>query len=114
MITIKFLGEIDKQFKYDVQIGEFHFDYFTGLGWVEKTKMGFNKRKAPSEKNIIECLYMDAECSQDSFQDFCDNLGYDFDSRKALDIYLKCQEIATKIRKLERQGLIKKPESEEV
>jgi len=37
---------------------------------------------------------------EDTFQDFCDCFGYDTDSRKALDIYLKVQEEYNNLTKL--------------
>lgn len=41
--------------------------------------------------SVIAGQLRDAEYGSDTFPDFCASLGYDEDSRKALDIYLKCQ-----------------------
>lgn len=49
---------------------------------------------------VIYSLIMDAQCSSESFEDFCFNCGYDTDSRKALDTYLACQESGRTVRKL--------------
>lgn len=46
----------------------------------------------PMECEVIYSLLMDSFTCGDSFRDFCDTLGYDTDSRKALDLYLKTQE----------------------
>ena len=46
----------------------------------------------PLECEVIYSLLMDAFVCGDSFNGFCDALGYDTDSRKALDSYLQCQE----------------------
>lgn len=145
VMTITYLGldRTKEQFKYSVEIGEFSFPYFTGIGWVSRKKeegcerlsyeeqefieslepkkylarSTWNKpplyRKKPSESDILECLYLDADCGSYSFNEFCDNLGYSNDSIKAFDIYRDCMEIAEKVRKLQNQGLIKRPESEE-
>jgi hypothetical protein len=40
----------------------------------------------------------DAVGSAQTFDDWCSNYGYDTDSRKALQIYMDCQEIAKKLR----------------
>ena len=54
----------------------------------------------PGLNDILASLVMDAECANDTHEDFCANLGYDVDSRKGLDIYLACQKIADQLRKL--------------
>ncbi|MFM7010328.1 MAG: hypothetical protein ACKO0Z_13530 [Betaproteobacteria bacterium] len=40
---------------------------------------------------VIASLLSDAMCAAGTFEDFCANLGYDEDSRKALETYLECQ-----------------------
>lgn len=55
--------------------------------------------KVPTLHSVLECLIMDAECAQDSFDDFCVNMGYETDSRKALDTYLLCQSSGVRLRK---------------
>ena len=49
---------------------------------------------------LLHCVRSDARMGAELFADFCDELGYDVDSRNALDTYLKCQESALKLRKL--------------
>jgi hypothetical protein len=39
--------------------------------------------------DLIESLVFDMEACSIRFNEWCDNFGYDSDSRKALDIYLK-------------------------
>jgi hypothetical protein len=53
----------------------------------------------PKLEDVLESLLLDASCSNESFEDFCSNCGYDTDSRRALDNYLKCQENGVKLRK---------------
>ncbi|MAX51523.1 MAG: hypothetical protein CMH22_06045 [Methylophaga sp.] len=48
--------------------------------------------------NVLYSLVMDAQAGQEMFEDFCDNFGYDSDSRKAFDIYQACQKNAVKVR----------------
>lgn len=56
--------------------------------------------KIPRVRDILHSLYMDYSCSQGTFEDFCSNMGYDTDSRRALDTYLACQESGAKLRKI--------------
>lgn len=56
--------------------------------------------KVPRVKDILWSLYIDASGAQESFDDWCSNYGYDTDSRRALDIYLACQESGHKLRKI--------------
>lgn len=37
----------------------------------------------PTVSDVLECLAMDASSALDKFEDWCDNCGYDTDSRKA-------------------------------
>lgn len=53
---------------------------------------------APTQASVLYCLLSDAMCADDSFEEFCDNCGYDHDSRKALTVYIECQTQATKLK----------------
>jgi hypothetical protein len=64
-------------------------------------------RRLPSESDILECLESDMRCGQMSFRDFCDELGYNWDSISHLEIHRACEETARKL-----QGF-KFPEREE-
>ena len=55
-------------------------------------------RQSPSEMDILSCLYMDKQCGEYSFNDFCDNMGYNSDSIKDFDTYRACMDIASKLR----------------
>jgi len=55
-------------------------------------------RRKPTESDVLECLKSDCEAGSMSFDDFCDNFGYDNDSIKALDIYRDCMDTAKKLR----------------
>jgi hypothetical protein len=56
----------------------------------------------PTAASVVACLMSDAQCGADTFEDFCSNCGYDTDSRRALDIYLTCQQTATAMRRMLR------------
>ena len=56
--------------------------------------------KIPKVREILNSLVMDYTCAQDTFEDFCSNMGYDTDSRRALETYLACQESGHKLRKI--------------
>lgn len=92
------------------------FDYETGIGHAVKRKDGHwgpTKRESgksytshpdfngiievPTLERILACLVLDAD---EIFDDWCSNFGYDPDSRKALETYLKCQSVAKDLRKL--------------
>jgi hypothetical protein len=49
--------------------------------------------------SILCCIKSDSYCD-DTFEDWCGTMGYDTDSRKALDNYLVCQKMARKIRRI--------------
>jgi hypothetical protein len=61
---------------------------------------------APTQASVLYCLLSDADCGNYTFDEFCDNLGYDNDSRKALETYLCCQETNTKLNKFFSRGTI--------
>lgn len=64
----------------------------------------------PKANDVLDCLFSDTDCGLMSFNEFCENFGYSNDSIKSLDIYRECMSTAEKIRKLERQGLVKRQE----
>ena len=82
-------------YEWLVKINQAPFEYYTGSGLVDKLK----HPKKPTLDDVLHSLVNDAEAENMSFQDWCDNFGYDTDSRKALDLYLLCQENAQRLRK---------------
>lgn len=102
-----------------------HFDFYTGIGhreinlastwgtrWSGDVKflkqnrhklrdevlVQVSKPVKPELDSVLACLIRDAVGSAQTFDDWCANYGYDIDSRKALETYMACQEIATKLR----------------
>jgi len=65
------------------------FEYYTGSALKDPPKCD----------DVLHALINDASAEGEGFSDWCSNLGYDTDSRKALQTYLDCQEIAQKLRK---------------
>lgn len=57
-------------------------------------------RKHPSFCSVIWSLLSDASLGDMTFEDHCAELGYDTDSRKALEGYLACQKIDGQLRRL--------------
>lgn len=54
--------------------------------------------KKPSAASVLYCLLSDATVGSELFADFCAELGYDEDSRRALAIYEACQKTAVQMR----------------
>ena len=62
--------------------------------------MGPANTREPTSADVLSCLISDATRAEDSFEDFCSNLGYDNDSRKAEATFKACAAMGPKIRKL--------------
>jgi len=58
------------------------------------------KPKAPHIADVLHSLVMDSSAVGQSFSSWCDDFGYDKDSRKAESIYRSCQENSDKIHRL--------------
>lgn len=83
-------------------------EYKTGTGHINKRPPHYSEsewladRRAPTVPTaaaVLASLLSDAQCAADTFEDFCSNLGYDTDSRKALETYLACQATGTAMRR---------------
>ncbi len=70
-----------------------------GLGHVFKARnrWDIDKPKAPTLEAVLHSLALDSEAIEMSFNDWCDNLGYDNDSMKAFGMYQACCESAKKL-----------------
>ena len=67
--------------------------YYTGIGHRKD-----GKPKRPGLAGILSSLLSDGQVASETFEDFCADLGYSTDSRKALDTYLACQDSGRKLR----------------
>lgn len=76
------------------------FEYHTGTGHRRKSKKYpyYDTPVIPSEAALLHSVMLDADAAHDTFVDFCYECGYDHDSRKALDLYLACQQNGIKLR----------------
>lgn len=109
-------------------VGAGEFDYYTGLGYRRLSDYDRNrvehsyplprhprtvhymnyvaaleKAKKPVPPPIAGLLYsiiMDGMACDMTFEDWCGDLGYDTDSRKALETYLLCQSTSAKYKKI--------------
>lgn len=57
------------------------------------------KPTAPSCADVLYCLLLDANAMDETFEEWCANVGFDTDSRKALETYLECQTSGIRLRK---------------
>lgn len=71
------------------------FQYFRGLGLRKK-----GRPTPPHAADVLYALLLDGDAAQMTFASWCDEYGYDTDSRKALTIYLACQENADKLARI--------------
>lgn len=53
----------------------------------------------PDAKSVTDCLISDTYLGQGSFEDFCDDLGLDQDSRKAYSMWQACQKQGERVRR---------------
>jgi len=57
-------------------------------------------RTEPDAASVISALVSDAHAGADTFEDFCSELGYDTDSRKAERVWRSCQRLNRQLRQL--------------
>jgi len=79
------------------------FEYSKGLGHANIYRARFADEVSvnpvlPAE--LLHGLILDGRCAEGSHAEFCNNLGYDEDSREVLRIYLACQEAYNKLLKV--------------
>lgn len=53
----------------------------------------------PDAADVVHCLLMDASGTDETFEDWAGNLGYDPDSRKAEGIFKACRDVAAALRR---------------
>lgn len=70
-------------------------NFYTGIGHaLKETQQPY----APLPFSVLSSIYLD-DPKGATFDDWCAEFGYDTDSRKALSMYLQCQEQTTKFRR---------------
>lgn len=95
----KYVGEVTRnEWKHDaweVYINDIGVDFKTGLG-----RRNGKKPVPPKADDVIASLITDWQCAKETFEDFCGDLGYDTDSRTALQVYLDCQDTKNKLQRM--------------
>ena len=77
-----------------------HLD--TRYGFKQMTlyySQGYGIQGEPTLESVLNCLISDSTCGE-TFQEFCDNLGYDNDSRKAEKTFNTILKQTSKLKKL--------------
>ena len=81
--------------------GQFSTEYTQGAAYRTKATAGRNSQPtAPDIVDVLYCLISDSEAGREVFADFCENFGYDQDSRKAFETWQACQNAYVELRKL--------------
>lgn len=122
-------NENDPEWRHDlwrVYIGDYSTDYKTGLGHRVKGKVntkplrdlyGIDRGEIvkltnyirstdnihavlPTQASILCCLLLDSEAIEYSFNEWCDNFGYDPDSFTTFNIYQACCKTGEELRKV--------------
>lgn len=81
--------------EWRVSINGEEFSFWTGQGWRDPK----DRPKPPTLDDVLHSLVMDASAEEQGFEYWCHDLGFDPDSRKALDTYLTCQNNVRRLRK---------------
>lgn len=102
-IEVKFGAELEwsKQDKWQQQANgyrctlkyqgrRYSFDFWCGSGITRK----------PDAESCLECLLSDANSGELDFEQFCGDLGYDSDSRKAEQTWKAYQKTAARLKRL--------------
>lgn len=78
------------------------FEFFTGLGLRKKSAYRHlpGTPQPPHIADLLHSLILDSDASTQSFASWCDELGYDSDSRKALATYEACQRNTDKLHRI--------------
>lgn len=118
MITSKEIGSIPQVFEYSMGVGhrkpinKRKVDEIKNLknrnfkktySNMINVKAKYEACSIPTKPNIDDVLYslvMDSRYLYESFDDWCDNFGYDSDSKKAFSIYEDCIKNAKKLKAL--------------
>ena len=81
-------------------VGPRWFEYFTGLGHRKD-----GAPVAPPSAGVLYSLLADAEAENMTFEDWCDEFGYNSDSIKANNTYKVCLEIAEALKGFSRSQI---------
>lgn len=73
--------------------GSDYFEFFTGMGHRTPKKQPVE----PSAASVLYCRIGDSRAASMSFSEWCDEYGYDEDSRRAESLYFACAEAGKKL-----------------
>lgn len=73
---------------------------FRGRRMTVPFSQGSAHTSEPTAANVLGCLLSDAISADESFEEWCDNLGFDTDSRKAERTYKVVQAQSEKLKRL--------------
>ena len=68
----------------------YSFDYWQGIGISHD----------PRVDDVLDCLLSDAQAGEQAFEDFCADLGYDPDSRRAERTWRACRLVTKNMKRL--------------
>jgi len=77
---------------------------FAFYGSINDAEKGTKTMTPQETREAIECILSDALSGFEAFDDFCDSLGYDTDSRKAEGTWKACQKSRDKVMRLTGMG----------
>jgi len=102
-ITVKYGANLDyeKQDEWQQRAHGYHctlkykgrqysFDFWQGEAITEE----------PTAEGTLECLLSDAQAGSQDFEEFCGDMGYDTDSRKAERTWKACQKVSEGMQRL--------------
>ncbi len=69
-----------------------------GRRWITTPwKQGLAITEDPQLSDVLESLCSDARCGEMEFEEFCNEFGYDADSKRAEQTWEECQRMAEKL-----------------
>jgi hypothetical protein len=74
--------------------------HYKGRQYTTDFWMGSAHTDGPTAEGVLECLLSDANAAQHTFEDFCAEMGYDSDSRKAERIWKACDKVRENMERL--------------
>jgi hypothetical protein len=95
-----FEGDKEKRdiYKITLKRGNRRYSFKFGQSIVNSGYLTVNKKfKSPTPYDVLACL---EKYEHETFKDFCDNFGYDTDSRSAKKIYKACKKQFEKLSSL--------------
>lgn len=110
-VTARYLKEVEHSPNEDIQTNGLHNQFmvtvkntetktrraFVFTGSIADWQIGKAEMDADDLKNALRCLLEDSNVEGLDFGDFCDECGYETDSRKAYRIYGACKKQAAKV-----------------